>query len=150
MSNHTEPSPLREATIDALSDLTEEFGRLLDDGARQLSLTSVRCEVIFVLHRHGAQRQRQVAELLGISPQQSAVLVDALVERDLVTRTPDPTDRRAVLVELTPAGERIAHQITHMRTRTADRLLDRLADEEVETLSGLISHLLQRLREPRG
>lgn len=31
-------------------------------------------------------------------------LMDPLVQRGLVTRTPDPTDRRVVLQELTPAG----------------------------------------------
>jgi DNA-binding MarR family transcriptional regulator len=33
-------------------------------------------------------------------------MIDVLVARDLVTRVMDPTDRRAVLISLTPAGRR--------------------------------------------
>jgi DNA-binding MarR family transcriptional regulator len=47
----------------------------------------------------GALRDR-----VGLSTGSTTALVDRLIQHDLVRRTPHPTDRRAVIVELTPDG----------------------------------------------
>lgn len=137
---------LREATVDILSDLVEAFGQMLGRAAAELDLTSARAELVFLLTQHGPQRQRRVAELLGTSPQQAAVMVDALVERGLLSRSPDPTDRRAVLVGVTDRGQRTGARIEAMRARSAERLLGDLGDDRVTELSELVQHLLDRVR----
>ncbi|NLT30406.1 MAG: MarR family transcriptional regulator, partial [Propionibacterium sp.] len=127
-------------------DLVEAFGQMLGRAAAELDLTSARAELVFLLTQHGPQRQRRVAELLGTSPQQAAVMVDALVERGLLSRSPDPTDRRAVLVGVTEKGERAGARIEAMRARSAERLLGDLGDDRVTELSELVQHLLDRVR----
>jgi DNA-binding MarR family transcriptional regulator len=48
-------------------------------------------------HSHAADR-------VGLSTRSVTALVDRLIEHDLARRTPHPSDRRAVVIELTPAG----------------------------------------------
>jgi DNA-binding MarR family transcriptional regulator len=52
----------------------------------------------------GAAASSAVAERLAVSPPSVTAVVDGLVVRGLVTRTPDPNDRRRLTLELTPAG----------------------------------------------
>lgn len=140
---------IHEKTLDAIADLTEDLGQMLQTGAKAMSLTPVRCAVIFELHENGPMRQIRLGEQLAMSPQQLAVLVDALVERDLLVRTPDPTDRRAVLVHLTDGGNQVARQIAESRTGIAHRLLDHIPESELVVLQDLIQRVLQRTRELR-
>lgn len=48
--------------------------------------------------------QRELSEFLQLDPSQIVALVDALERRGLVTRAPDPSDRRANILICTDAG----------------------------------------------
>jgi DNA-binding MarR family transcriptional regulator len=51
---------------------------------------------------------RELSAKLGIDPPYATVVVQDLAERGLVERVPHPTDRRAKLVTVTPAGRQAA------------------------------------------
>ncbi|MDQ1129623.1 MarR family winged helix-turn-helix transcriptional regulator [Microbacterium sp. SORGH_AS_0888] len=52
--------------------------------------------------------QRELSEFLQLDPSQIVALIDALETRGLVTREPDPNDRRANILMCTDAG-RVLH-----------------------------------------
>lgn len=56
-------------------------------------------------------RLRDLAERLRIAPRSATEVVDALEVKGLVAREPDPQDRRATLVSLTPDGRALIGQI---------------------------------------
>jgi DNA-binding MarR family transcriptional regulator len=89
----------------------------------------------------GPQTLRALAELLAADPPYVTLMVDDLEERGLVQRLPHPEDRRAKLVELTPAGRAAAAR--------ADAILDEppagLRDIPAEDLAVLL-RVLERLR----
>jgi|GraSoiStandDraft_5_1057265.scaffolds.fasta_scaffold65759_2 DNA-binding MarR family transcriptional regulator len=61
-----------------------------------------------------SERPRRITELAareGVTQPAITLLVNRLENRDLVLRTPDPLDRRAVLVDLTPAGHELLEQL---------------------------------------
>jgi DNA-binding MarR family transcriptional regulator len=68
------------------------------------SLTYDRARVLQTLHCEGPQRMRDLADELDLPARTLTTVADALEGEDLVRRTPHPTDRRVVLLELTPAG----------------------------------------------
>jgi DNA-binding MarR family transcriptional regulator len=71
----------------------------------------------------------------------------AKLERDgLVTRSPDPTDGRAVLLSLTAEGEEIVRARRTSRVERLTELVDQLSDEERALLAGSV-HVLKRLTE---
>jgi DNA-binding MarR family transcriptional regulator len=52
----------------------------------------------------GPKTNRELAELAGISAPTATRMVDGLLQRRLVTRIEDPTDRRAVVISLSDSG----------------------------------------------
>jgi DNA-binding MarR family transcriptional regulator len=58
----------------------------------------------FVRISHGGATAAELAEHLGVTKQAAAQLVDELVRKGYVERTPHPTDARARLLRLTERG----------------------------------------------
>jgi DNA-binding MarR family transcriptional regulator len=52
----------------------------------------------------GPRTNRELAELAGISAPTATRMVDGLLQRALVSRVEDPTDRRAVVISLSETG----------------------------------------------
>lgn len=68
-------------------------------------------QALGALHGHGAAlTPGEVAERLLLTPASITSLLDTLERRSLVTRSPDPDDRRRVLVEITDAGRAVVEQ----------------------------------------
>jgi DNA-binding MarR family transcriptional regulator len=72
--------------------------------------------------------------------------LDKLEREDLVSRAPDPRDRRGVLLSLTTAGsERLDAYIDHGAQRER-KLLGGLTATDKRRLNDLLAKLLQSLR----
>jgi DNA-binding MarR family transcriptional regulator len=68
-------------------------------------------------------------------------VVDALEERGLVHRSPDPDDRRATLVTLSTQGEEVAEAVRKARTAEAEQFFDRLSAHDRSELARIIGVL---------
>ena len=55
-----------------------------------------------------------IAERLQIKHHSAVELIDRLVTRGLIERSPDATGHRRVLITLTPQGEEILHTLSHI------------------------------------
>lgn len=98
---------------------------------------------------HGeAPRLSEIAERLRIAPRSATEVVDSLETKGLVQRVPSPTDRRAVLVEPTPAGRALAEEVAQRRTTLGALMLTPLDDDEVAHLRALLSRILDASEEP--
>jgi DNA-binding MarR family transcriptional regulator len=60
----------------------------------------------------GPRSPGELAAILGVSPQAATKAADSLEERGYVTRHPDESDRRRILLELTERGEAYAEAVT--------------------------------------
>jgi DNA-binding MarR family transcriptional regulator len=94
-------------------DLGAQFARItrrLIDAERPLlaahDLSMWDYIVLSHLAREPVGSQLALAQAVGYDKTRLIALLDALERADLITRTPDPADRRARIVELTPAGRR--------------------------------------------
>ena len=70
--------------------------------------------------------------------------VDQLEQRGLVTRQPDPSDRRANRVELTARGRTTLVRVTGAVAAAERQLLAPLSTEEQATLSSLLRRVAAR------
>jgi DNA-binding MarR family transcriptional regulator len=95
----------------------------------------------------GPSTNRQLAESADVSSPTATRMIDVLVARDLVTRVEDPTDRRAVLISLTPAGRQA------LRTKMAEydgmrrQMAATLDPEERLVAANLLSRLTEVIEE---
>lgn len=89
-------------------------------------------------------RPRTVSELgaaIGIRPTTLTGVLDRVERRGYVTRGPRPGDRRAVLIELTPAGREVATTIRAAMAAVEERALARIPEVQ---LAGF-RHVLEAL-----
>ncbi len=68
--------------------------------------------------------------------------IDRLERLGFVTRTPDPFDRRGVLVRLTAKGRRVCHKASDAYTVVRRRLLANLDTTEIHTIDAALRRLL--------
>jgi DNA-binding MarR family transcriptional regulator len=96
-----------------------------------------------VLTRHGAIRLSDLADHLRIAARSATEVVDVLEKRGLVERRPDPDDRRATLVALSPGGMQVTAAIAAARSAEAGRYFDRLSSHDQRELSRILCTLLE-------
>jgi DNA-binding MarR family transcriptional regulator len=92
---------------------TLRWQRLIVAALRPLDLTHVQFVLLavlwwFVTVAGERPSQRALAEQAGTDPMMTSQVVRALERKGLLTRRQDPADSRALQLELTPAGERLA------------------------------------------
>ncbi|MDH6119058.1 DNA-binding MarR family transcriptional regulator [Kitasatospora sp. GAS204A] len=103
--------------------------------------------VLARLDREGANSPGALAELERVRPQAMATTLAGLEERGLVSRRPDPSDGRRVIMTLTGAGRQV---LTERRSESVRLLAATLGteftDEERQQLRATLP-LLERLAE---
>ena len=72
-------------------------------------------------------------------------LTDALVREGLVSRAPEPDDRRSLRIRLTSAGKQFFDAMTPVHERWIDRLMAGLTRAEMAHLLELLGRLKQSL-----
>src|SRR5512141_2391525 len=91
-------------TADLLFDV---IGRLL----RPLGVSSAGGLVLGQLRDHGPMSPSELGERLIVTRATVTGVVDSLERRGYVLRSPNPSDRRGIIIELTPAGLDIVAQV---------------------------------------
>lgn len=93
-----------------------EFERRI--ASEPISVTPAEARVLAHVARIGSARQNVLAERLGIGPMSLTGFLDRLEAAGLVTRSGDPSDRRAKLVALTPAAAPVLETIRRVGAET--------------------------------
>ncbi|MEZ0092266.1 MarR family winged helix-turn-helix transcriptional regulator [Streptacidiphilus sp. EB129] len=119
-----------------------EGSRRLGEALRHLGLTPAQAEVLDVLAAHGPITLAALGRMLVCEQGSPSRLVDSLVQRDLVSRTPHHQDKRAVLIGLTDSGGSLAARLDEATDQLADHITGRLSAEDVDSLTGLLHALL--------
>ncbi len=90
--------------LDELGRVIRHLTRLSGGPDEGPALTSTQRLALFELLEDGPMRLNDLAGRMGTSAPTASRAVDALAEGGLVVRLTDPTDRRALRIELTPDG----------------------------------------------
>lgn len=114
---------------------------LLDMEAPILRSHGVTMWAYVVLSRLGNEPlrgQAVLAQAIGADKTRIIDVLDDLQDRGLIRREPDPSDRRARLLALTPAGRRLRDRVRRDIRREEERVLSSLpADERAVFLRAL-------------
>jgi DNA-binding MarR family transcriptional regulator len=109
----------------------------------RLSLTQVKALVALDAEQAGPCPIRQLAEELGITPPTATRAIDALVERDLVSRIEDPDDRRVRRIAITEAGHRLVGELASRRTAELEAFAEGLNGSQRRKLITALEALLE-------
>ncbi len=131
--------------VDALLVAGHRVRTATDARLREEGLSLARLKLLRLL-AGGPLPMGQVSAALHVVPRSTTDLVDGLVSAGLVARRPHPTDRRVVLLELTPAGRERLAVARQLATEVANRSTGGVpADRRAELVE-----LLQRIGVPAG
>ncbi|EOD57482.1 MarR family transcriptional regulator [Amycolatopsis vancoresmycina DSM 44592] len=110
-------------------------------------LTPSQSAVLHRLHREGPATQGELAAAEHVRQQSMAATLGVLDELGYLARTPDPADRRRVVISLSGAGRDTVRGIQQNRDEWLARaLLDELSPAELDTVTRALP-LLQRVAE---
>src|SRR3981189_576962 len=133
--------------LDALVDLHEAYFRRLRAAALpawlRLNLSVPQLRLLHLLVYDGPQLPGAVAQTLGVAPSTVTGLCDRLLERGLVRREEDQTDRRCTRVVATEKGHDLVSE--HL-TSTREQLLQfvhRLSPDERRLVSDALAALVR-------
>ncbi len=97
-------------------------------------LTATQLSALASLELAGAMTPRELAEIERVRPPTMTKIVSKLEERDLVQRTPHPTDGRQVILAATPQGRGVLAKFERAREEWLAQRLAELTAEEREVL----------------
>ncbi len=114
-------------------------------GLEERGLTRTRATALMAMAGRDPLTQREVADLLGVTPRNVTKLVDALEHDGFVTRTAHATDRRAVLVVLTRKGKEAAARMDSEADAFARDLFGDLPADDLATLVRILTSVTARI-----
>jgi DNA-binding MarR family transcriptional regulator len=97
-------------------------------GAAAEETTIAQYRALVVMASRGPQRLVDLAGALGVAPSTAGRMCDRLVRKGLARRHRGRSDRRAVLVAITPAGRAVVDQATARRRELIAGILARLPE----------------------
>jgi DNA-binding MarR family transcriptional regulator len=104
--------------------------------------------ILATLGDFGAVSQRDIAQRLRVDKSHLSARIDQLESAGLVTRTPDPQDRRRHRVVLSKAGHTLLDQLRTAARASQQPLLEPLTPAERRTLETLLRRVLDANDHP--
>jgi DNA-binding MarR family transcriptional regulator len=151
--------------LDLASRLTQEHHQSLKLWLRMLSctvrieneirtrlrasfgITLPRFDLMAQLERHPeGLRMGELSKRMMVTGGNVTGITDQLEREQLVIRVPDPQDRRAWAVRLTPAGRSAFAQMAAVHERWIDEMLADIPAEDKASLIASLASMKQRLR----
>jgi MarR family transcriptional regulator for hemolysin len=127
-----------------------ESSRLLrnyiDHRAKESGTTRAQWIVLFRLREQEGLSQVDLADVLELQPISLVRLLDRLVEHGLLERRPDPRDRRANRLFLTPSGRQLVDDLDTLRDAIATDVLRDIPPDALQTSLDTLVEVKERLK----
>lgn len=132
------------ANLEALEREFRRFAMNLSRYKHQIGddrLDRLALMLLGALSHCGPSRLTALAERCGFDPSTVSRQVADLERGGLLERTPDPDDRRAVLLKASPKGKRFLQRLEAGRLQRMQRLVGDWTEEELSTFATLLGRL---------
>ena len=143
-SRPTSPARDVDAVADRLHSAAIHLLRRLRVEDEALGISAPRLSALSVLVFAGPRRVGELAEAEQVEPPTMTRLVDGMERDGYVVRTPDPDDRRAVIVRATAKGVRALKKGRSRRVAALAAGLTTLSPQQLATLAAGVD-LLERV-----
>lgn len=112
------------------------------------TVTVTQFRTLVVLDSHGEINLNRLAELLGVNSSTALRMIDRLLVAGLATRRDNPTNRREVLLGLSPAGRRVVRKVTRRRRTELARVVAAMPSERREDFLAALRAFADAADEP--
>jgi DNA-binding MarR family transcriptional regulator len=115
---------------------------IFDATMRDFDVTPVQFAALAKLHDLGRPTsQNLLGRMVGIDPATMFGVAGRLAKRGLVRQSPDPSDARLVLLDLTGEGRAVVEGMKSVGTEVSARTLEPLSPEEARQLTRLLARI---------
>ena len=115
-------------------------------GGTEMVLSDIQLAALAALDRHEAMSPGELAEHEKVQPPSMTRVIAVLEERKLVQRAPHPTDRRQVILTVTPDGRALVDRSRRLKEAWLAQRLQELTPEERAILQSA-APILERLSQ---
>ncbi len=113
-----------------------------------LSITQL--NAIKILWDRGEMTMSELADQLSVSPPSASVLVDRLVEKGILCREHSTTDRRKVVVRVSPEAEKVVEEIIANILQFFVDLVEKIGIETAQKWCDVLTHVTDVLSDEPG
>lgn len=131
-----------------LDDITRLYAKRFHERLRALSLDLTHCKVLIVLAENPGITQTQLAEICFLDPRRVTRVLDLLEALGLAQRQPDPCNRRAHSVGVTPNAEAVLRRICSALGETHLRAFHGFSAPEIGSLTDILEQMRTNLSGP--
>ena len=128
----------RQELTDRFAESAEYLNRQLHTGRLDewegLDMTIPQIRTLVLLERMGPLRMGNIAIYLDRALSATTTVMDRLVEKGLVDRVADPSDRRVVICQLSESGEQAITRFWRIGRERLQIVVDLLDEEQLETV----------------
>jgi DNA-binding MarR family transcriptional regulator len=124
--------------------LMQTHGRDLIHLAHEFELSFSQMKALHHLHGEDAVSVKALGESLGLSLAAMSRAADELVQRDLVAREEDPSDRRIKRLRLTDEGHALVQKMRDLRMAGFEQFVATLSPKERTQLAKALEPILAR------
>lgn len=142
-----------EGIVDRMNGLNRRIRRRLDAVIAEHGLTYEEWHVLGALRQAGPPFRRSAGSLAKRTELSSGAMtnrLDRLEKAGLVRRTPDPDDRRGVLIELTDEGERKWVDTAKVQAAYENLIGAALNKREKQELNSLLRRIMVEFERREG
>ena len=150
MGDKADVAPLE--ALAALRLASKQAHTAMERWTESLGLSESRLRVLMALNYSPDCRRPlgELAEILNVVPRTVTDVVDVLERDGLITRVPDPSDRRSVHAKLTPAGRERVEAVQRDAIDRQTAVFAGFSRSDLAQLRHLCLLLVQQLNQNQG
>ncbi|MGA7843602.1 MAG: MarR family transcriptional regulator [Dehalococcoidales bacterium] len=130
-----------------------ELQRQVDHDRRQYELDAWlrlhlgigQLKALFFISNRGSTTAGKLAATLGITPANVTGIIDRLLEKNLIMRTRDLTNRRVFLLRTTPDGDELVDELRQKRKERITELFNRLTTEDAKIVKQFLQIMVKAI-----
>lgn len=126
-----------------LKEVSRRYVLRFEAHARAIALTLPQCKVLVRLEKNEGVSQARLAELTEVDAMTMVRILDRMEADGLLERRPDPADRRARCLYLTPKAKPLLEEIWRLSEKTRAEVFAGIAKSE----RNLFMDVLERIHD---
>src|ERR671933_2247157 len=139
-------TPARREFGFMINDVARLLRTCADQRARQFGMTRAQWAVLARLQRSEGLKQSELADMLDLQPITLTRLLDRLCANGVIERRPDPDDRRANRLFLTPAAGPLMQHLDALGEDLTTTVLDGIDPQAVLVMLDALGRAKDNLR----
>lgn len=136
-------SSLKDQLAYIVASVNRQLEEDLQERLRPEGVPVEHLRVLEVLDRRGGVPMGELAAQALVEPPTLTKIIDRMVADSLVFRSPDPNDRRRVLIHLARTGKALCKRLQRVSREQEQRLVRQLPRDKANELRALLRDLIQ-------